>query len=128
LTQVREIRHPFVLSIDRFDIVNNQLIIVTELADQDLSRRLFECRDQGLPGIPRAELIGYLREAAEALDAISSQYGMQHLDVKPQNLFLIGGHVKIADFGLIKVFEGRSAAFTGGITPIYACPESFDGW
>lgn len=128
LHQIREIRHTFVLSLDRFDVVNGQLIIVTELAECDLSRRLFECRDQGLPGIPRDELLGYLAEAAEALDALNERYQMQHLDVKPQNLFLLGGHVKVADFGLVKVFEGRSAVFTGGITPIYACPESFDGW
>src|SRR5260221_8019611 len=52
---------------------------------------------------------------------------LQHLDVKPQNIFLIHNHVKVADFGLVKLFEGSQASVTGGITPVYAAPETFDG-
>src|SRR4029079_4363285 len=36
-------------------------------------------------------------------------------------------HVKVADFGLVKVFEGLSATVTGGVTPVYAAPETFEG-
>src|SRR5262249_53414986 len=51
----------------------------------------------------------------------------QHLDIKPQNLFLVHNHVKVADFGLVKDLECSHAAVTGGITPVYAAPETFDG-
>src|SRR5262249_35437043 len=54
-------------------------------------------------------------------------YDLQHLDVKPQNIFLIQNHVKVADFGLVKDLEGSQAVVTGGITPVYAAPETFDG-
>ena len=37
-----------------------------------------------------------------------------HLDIKPQNLFLVRSHIKVADFGLVKDLEGFSAAVTGG--------------
>src|SRR5437867_5386426 len=37
-------------------------------------------------------------------------------------------HVKVADVGLVKDLEGMQASVTGGITPVYAAPETFDGW
>src|SRR5205807_4818579 len=102
-------------------------VIVMELADKSLMDRFQECRRSGLPGIPRDELLGYLLDAADALDYMGEQYGLQHLDIKPQNLLLVGGRIKLADFGLVKDLEESSAAATGGITPIYATPEAFDG-
>src|SRR5206468_9206190 len=50
-------------------------------------------------------------------------------DIKPQNIFLVHKHVKVADFGLAKDLGGKGAAtVTGGVTPVYAAPETFDGW
>jgi eukaryotic-like serine/threonine-protein kinase len=97
-----------------------------------LSRNLWdrfkECRARGLPGIPRNELLSYMEETAEALDLMNEQFQLQHLDIKPQNLFLVYQHVKVADFGLVKDLEGMQASVTGGVTPVYAAPETFDGW
>src|SRR5262249_52173888 len=56
------------------------------------------------------------------------EHQLQHLDIKPQNLFLVYNHVKVADFGLVKDLEGMVASVTGGVTPVYAAPETFDGW
>src|ERR1700747_440530 len=128
LSRVKTVRHPYVLSLERFDIIDGQLMIVMELADKNLWDRYKEFRAQGLPGIPRAELLGYLEETAEALDLMNQQYDLQHLDVKPQNIFLVHNHVKVADFGLVKDLEGSHASVTGGITPVYAAPETFEGW
>src|SRR5271168_2012681 len=36
LQLIKSIRHPFLLSIDRVEIVSGELVIVTELADQNL--------------------------------------------------------------------------------------------
>lgn len=128
LSRIRGVRHPNVLSVERIDVVDGQLIIVMELADRNLEDRYRECQRQGLPGIPRKELLGYLWEAADALDVMNNEFGLQHLDIKPKNLFLIGGHVKVGDFGLVKDLEGVTAEVTGGVTPIYGAPETFDGW
>jgi serine/threonine protein kinase len=127
LGRIREVRHPFILSLERFEVLEDQLVIVMELADRSLIDRFRECQQAGLPGIPRKELLGYLRDAAEALDYMGEHYGLQHLDIKPQNLLLVGGRVKLADFGLVKDLENSSASATGGITAIYATPEAFDG-
>src|SRR5262245_9987275 len=59
---------------------------------------------------------------------MNQEYQLQHLDIKPQNLFLVHQHVKVADFGLVKDLEGTQASVTGGVTPVYAAPETFDGY
>ncbi len=128
LSRVKTVRHPYILSLERYDIIEGQLLIVMELADRNLWDRFRECRAQDLPGIPRAELLGYMAETAEALDLMNKEYQLQHLDIKPQNLFLVYNHVKVADFGLVKDLEGMVASVTGGVTPVYAAPETFDGW
>lgn len=129
LDRVKNVRHPYILSLEQYRVIDGQLIIVMELADRTLYDRFRECRSQGLPGIPREELIGYVQETAEALDLMNSQDPpLQHLDIKPQNLFLVYNHVKVADFGLVKDLEGTAATVTGGVTPVYAAPETFDGW
>lgn len=127
LNRVKMVRHPYILSLERIDIIDGQLIIVMELADRNLWDRFRECKSQGLTGIPRDELLCYMEESAEALDLMNSQYQLQHLDIKPQNIFLVYNHVKVADFGLVKDLEGMVASVTGGVTPVYAAPETFDG-
>ena len=128
LERVKLIRHPYILTLEQFRVIDGQLIIVMELADRNLWDRFRECRAQGLPGVPRDELLRYMDEAAEGLDLMNNHYQIQHLDVKPQNLFLVFSHVKVADFGLAKVLEGVRATVTGGVTPVYAAPETFEGW
>src|SRR5437588_3236353 len=88
LSRVKTVRHPYILSLERFDIIEGRLMIVMELAEKNLWERFLECRKGGLPGIPRDELLRYLGEVAEALDLMNGQHQLQHLDIKPQNLFL----------------------------------------
>jgi hypothetical protein len=128
LNRVKTVRHPFILSLERVDVVEGQLVIVMELADRNLLDRHRECTALGLPGVPREELLQYMEEAAEALDLMNGEYQLQHLDIKPQNLFLVRNHIKVADFGLVKDLEGMKASITGGVTPVYAAPETFEGW
>lgn len=128
LSRVKTVHHPYVISLDRFEIVDDYLVIVMELADRTLADRFKQCRSQGLPGVPREELLNYLQEAAEALDLMNSLYQLQHLDIKPQNLFLVHNHIKVADFGLVKdITDQKFMTITGGVTPVYAAPETFDG-
>lgn len=127
LNRVKTVRHPYILSLERFDIIDGQLVIVMELADRSLWDRFKECRAQGLPGIPRDELLEYMAETAEALDLMKDQFQLQHLDIKPQNIFLVYNHVKVADFGLVKDLVEMKANISSGVTPVYAAPETFDG-
>jgi serine/threonine protein kinase len=127
LDHVRSVRHPFLLSLERIEVVDGRLLVVTELADGSLKDRFDACRRDGLSGIPRAELLKYLRDAADALDFMNESHALQHLDIKPENLLLLAGHVKVADFGLVKDVRQSQASLVGGMTPLYAAPEVFRG-
>ncbi|MFO0798528.1 MAG: serine/threonine-protein kinase [Gemmataceae bacterium] len=123
--RVRALRHAFLLSLERVELIGGDLVMVMELADAQLQDRFDECRRRGRCGIPRDELLRYVADAAEALDVIAARYGLQHLDVKPANLFLIDGHVKVGDYGLVRALgAGPSDA---GLTPKYAAPEVLRG-
>src|SRR6202011_1852973 len=78
LSRVKTVRHPYILSLEQFDIIEGRLIIVMELADRNLWDRFKECRAQGLPGIPRDELLSYMEESAEALDLMNQEFQLQH--------------------------------------------------
>ena len=127
LQRVRQVNHPFILSLERIEVVDGQLIIVTELAQGSLHDRFLEFHQKGFVGIMRERLIGYMRDTAEGLDFLCQQHDLQHLDVKPANLLLVADRVKIADFGLIKDIQSNSLSVMGGLTPTYAAPEMFDG-
>jgi hypothetical protein len=53
LERVRELRHPFLLNLERIEVAAGRLIIVTELAESSLEDRFAACKAQGLAGIPR---------------------------------------------------------------------------
>lgn len=132
LQHIKSLRHPFLLSMDRLEWVDGELLIVMELADKSLHDLWEEYQELGENGIPRLDLLMYLREAAEVLDVMNLEHGLQHLDIKPRNLFLVSDHMKVADFGLVSSLadlagEEGSSSQLAAITPIYASPESFLG-
>ncbi len=127
LERIKGVRHPFLLSLERFEVLNGRLAILTELADMSLDQRRRQCCTDGLPGIPREELLGYMADTAEALDFLSQRHSLLHLDIKPENLLVLGDHIKVADFGLVKELASRTQnSLVSGLTPTYAAPEMFD--
>jgi hypothetical protein len=136
LEVLRSIRHPNLLATFGTWQSENRLIIAMELAEGTLHDRLRQARDQRLTGIPAEELLGYMADAARAIDFLNAprhtieghpNVGVQHRDIKPQNLLLVGGGLKVADFGLAQVLERSHADHSGSLTPSYAAPEFFDG-
>src|SRR5438552_15459859 len=67
LQAIKEVRHHFVLSLERIEIAEGELVIVMELADMSLHDLFVECQSAGMVGIPRDALLHYVRDAAEAL-------------------------------------------------------------
>ena len=49
LNRIKEVRHPFLLSLERIEIVDGQLVIVTELADMSLKDRYRAVPRDGRP-------------------------------------------------------------------------------
>jgi len=114
------------------------LVVAMLLGDKNLLERLREHRQAGRQGIPVDELLGYLEDAAKGIDFLNSPrhdlgsgpVAIQHCDIKPQNIVLVGNSAMVCDFGLARVLGGEDISRTvGGTagTPAYMAPESFEG-
>jgi formylglycine-generating enzyme required for sulfatase activity len=126
LEVIKDIRHPHLVGLFGAWQQEGQLIIAMELADGTLADRLSAAQREGLAGIPLPELLEYLREAAKGLDHLNT-INIQHQDVKPQNLLLVGGGVKVADFGLAKLMVHTVTSKShGSLSVAYAPPEFHD--
>ncbi len=131
---IKDVRHPHLLATFGSWQVGRYLIIAMELAERTLLDRFRETAGQGFPGIPAPEIHEHFLDAARGLDYLNEPrhpsggaepVGIQHRDVKPQNLLLVGGSVKVADFGLARILEHTQTSHTGSMTPAYAAPEFF---
>ena len=132
LEVIKDVHHPHLLSVFGTWRIGHLLVIATELADRTLLDRLQEAQREGLQGIPKEELLEYFVEAAKGIDALndpgeSGRMRIQHRDIKPQNLLLSGGSVKVGDFGLARSVQHDLTGHTGSLTLAYAAPECFDG-
>jgi WD40 repeat protein len=114
-----------------------QMVIATLLGDMSLQDRLAECLDAGQQGIPIDELLGYMQETAKGIDHLNTvqhdwdggQVGVQHCDIKPDNVMLMGGSIVICDFGVAQIFAdtedtARATSLSG--SPAYMAPEAFE--
>jgi serine/threonine protein kinase len=125
--RVKDLRHPFLLGIDRVESVGGELVMVMELADTSLNDVLVQRQKAGAPGIARGELLRYMAETAEVLDLLNRKHGLLHLDIKPRNIFILCDHVKVGDFGLVADVGACSGNLQSAVTPLYAAPEVFLG-
>jgi formylglycine-generating enzyme required for sulfatase activity len=132
LDVIRHIRHPHLLDVQFATRVADCLIIAMPLCDESLMDRL-----RASPrGLPPDELLVYMDELARAVDYLNEPnhrasdgklVGVQHRDIKPHNIFLVGGSVRLADFGLAKILAATSVSHTGSMSPHYVAPEVAEG-
>jgi WD40 repeat protein/serine/threonine protein kinase len=121
--------HPHVLTLIRYEVVLGHLVTVWELASEGT---LLDClkehqRQNGQCGLPLDQLMPWMEQAAEGIEFLNSR-GIFHRDIKPQNLFLVGGQVKVGDLGFLKLAGLSTASQTGmgtvGYLPLEAYPRS----
>ena len=114
----------------------SQLIMVMGLCDQSTYDRLVECKQRGLKGIPLEELLTYMADAASGIDFLNQSHPIeggdrrapiQHCDIKPQNLMIVGGRVQVGDFGLAQALDPDIVMTSMGISAAYGAPECHEG-
>jgi serine/threonine protein kinase len=131
---MKKVRHPNLLGQFGAWEQDGMLLVAMELADGNLQGRLAKAVSQGQPGIPAEELIPYMADAARGIDYLNEPrpedgqpQGIQHRDIKPGNLLLVGGCVKVGDFGLVKLLNNPVHSNTDTLTVSYAPPECLNG-
>ncbi len=108
-----------------------ELIVAMGLGDGTLYDRLQASVRAGATGLPPEQLLDWMRQAALALDhfnagartATGGAAAVQHCDIKPQNILLVGDVVQVCDFGLARV-QGEVRATSNNMASLaYAPPE-----
>ncbi len=112
------------------------LVVAMLLGGKSLQARLRECVKKGLPGIPPKELISYMDESAKGIDFLNAPQhdlgegpiAIQHSDIKPANIVLIGSSAVVCDFGLARILTRNQVTATSAAgTPAYMAPEAISG-
>ena len=108
-----------------------ELIVAMGLGDQTLFDRLRDATREGATAIAPAELLPWMQQAALALDhfnsgsrrTVDNLKAVQHCDIKPQNILLVGDAVQVCDFGLARA-QGEVRATSNTMASLaYAAPE-----
>jgi serine/threonine-protein kinase len=132
---IRHLEHFNLLRTERVWASQGFLVVCMELADGSLADLLEICRAEYGTGMPRDVVADYLTQAARALDFLNAHrhvldgkmVGIQHGDVKPGNLLVVGQMLKLGDFGLATQMSAPMVRQQCAGTPGYAAPEVFEG-
>lgn len=114
------------------DLAGHELVIAMGLGDQTLHDRLRQTVGKDPEnGLPWDRLLVWMRQAALAIDHFNRgghrvgdvRGDVQHCDIKPQNILLVGEAVQVCDFGLARLQGEVRATNTNMASLAYAAPE-----
>ena len=123
-------RHPNVLRPVQVARERGQVFLVTEWCESDVLKTLEAAKARGEIGLPESSVAGVGRGLLRAL-AHCHAHGWAHRDVKPENILIADGAVRLADFGEAAETSAESGAdvsrrfetYVG--TRWYRAPEQF---
>ena len=136
MRSLKDVRHPNFIRLHSICASPPYIVIIMEQAEGSLQDLHAIYRQEAGTNVPPDYLLELLDQAAAALDYLAGvrlpglSWGdgcVQHCDVKPSNLLLIGDTLKVADFGLCCTAKRDSGAQGFRGTPPYAAPELYEG-
>jgi serine/threonine protein kinase, bacterial len=134
LRALADVQHPHIIPLLGVHTYSKYMILIMERADGNLTDLQQAYKDTTGGHIPPDHALELIDQAAEALDFLAAARlpntttrGLQHCDIKPSNLLLVGETLKVADFGLC-AGSGVATHKKGwkGTLP-YAAPELYGG-
>ncbi|XP_067864803.1 cyclin-dependent kinase 6 isoform X2 [Heterodontus francisci] len=125
LRQLESFEHPNVVRL--FDVCTvsrtdreTKLTLVFEHVDQDLTTYLEKAPE---PGVPPETIKDMMFQLMRGLDFLHS-HRVVHRDLKPQNILVTSrGQIKLADFGLARIYSFQMALTSVVVTLWYRAPE-----
>jgi len=139
---VAALRHPNIVQVFDFDIVNGQPYIVMELLEGVSLELYLHSLRASSQRLPRESVVRLINKLADALDYAHGE-GVIHRDIKPANVMLCNGSTPIelgnphlpdvepvlTDFGLARISISSEHTEPGTImgTPAYMSPEQVEG-
>jgi serine/threonine protein kinase len=136
LRGLSELHHPHIIELFGVYASSHYIILSMERGDGNLEDLRQAYQEETKRNIPTDHVLDLLEQVAVGLDFLAtvklpgvnqSSRGLQHCDVKPSNLLLIGETVKIADFGLAAGTSWHTHRQGWRGTPPYAAPELYHG-
>lgn len=99
--------------------------IIMEFADQGTLKDIIDTRKSQKRFFDPDELVNYYNQLIDGMKAINEK--IVHRDVKPENVLIAKGVLKISDFGIAKIIEDqtRTHTFKGAGTFQYMSPEAW---
>jgi serine/threonine protein kinase len=128
--------HPYLVKTHAVWSVPGYIVINMELAEATLLDLMLVYHNDLCQQIDPPLLCLYLWQVGEALDFLNSRQhvrdgrkiGIQHGDVKPNNILLLGDVAKLTDHGLATPTYGPTTPCSRQGTREYAAPEVFLGY
>ncbi|XP_070174896.1 cyclin-dependent kinase 6-like [Littorina saxatilis] len=125
LKQLEKYEHPNIVKL--LDVSHNNITdreirvnLVFEFIDQDLATYLAKCPS---PGLGPDRIRDLMLQLLNGVDFLHSNR-IVHRDLKPQNLLISrDGQLKLADFGLARIYSFHMALTTVVVTLWYRSPE-----
>ncbi|KAG9470923.1 hypothetical protein GDO78_016312 [Eleutherodactylus coqui] len=125
LRHLETFEHPNVVRL--FDVCTvsrtdreTKLTLVFEHVDQDLATYLDKVPE---PGVPNETIKDMMHQLLQGLDFLHS-HRVVHRDLKPENILVTSnGQIKLADFGLARIYSFQMALTSVVVTLWYRAPE-----
>ncbi|RXT52547.1 hypothetical protein B6S44_17415 [Bosea sp. Tri-44] len=123
--RAQELAHPNIVTIHDFERDGGHLFIVMELLEgEPLDQRIARAGPTAVGWEEGRDILSGLCAGL----AHAHARGVVHADIKPANVFLTAGGVKLLDFGIASAARdgGFDPTSLGGLTPAYASPQMIE--
>lgn len=132
---ISRVTHPNLLRTRDVWSLSGQIVICMDLADASMLDLFLLYAEEFRQPIPAEKLLLNMHQVGEALDHLNARQhpldgklvGLQHGDIKPNNILLVGDSAFLADYGLASPTFGPSTPCSRQGTMEYAAPEIFAG-
>jgi cyclin-dependent kinase 2 len=128
ISLLKELNHPNIVRLHDVIHSNKQLYLVFEFLDEDLKKHIDtirrQLRNEGKPYQLHPMIVkSFLYQLVKGISFCHS-HRILHRDLKPQNLLIERGIIKLADFGLARAFNTPIRTLTHEVVTLwYRAPE-----